>query len=189
MKTNTLKFENMDIETKEKETKPLKKQSKTTKEIKEKEVKNLIKKPEKKEKEKEKETKEEISSYFEATGRRKTSIARVRLYTKGEKEIIVNNKPYDVYFPTIEMKKIIESPLEKMKCLDKFRITINVKGGGIHSQSEAVMHGISRALVEFNPDFRKKLRKAGCLTRDPRQRERKKFGLKRARRSRQWRKR
>jgi small subunit ribosomal protein S9 len=132
---------------------------------------------------------EKSSRYFEATGRRKTAVARVRLYTKGPKEILVNEKSYKVYFPTFELQKIVEAPLEKMKCFDKFHVLVKVKGGGIHAQAEAVRHGIARALVEFNPDFRKRLRRAGYLTRDPRQRERKKFGLKRARRAPQWQKR
>ena len=76
-----------------------------------------------------------------------------------------------------------------MKCLDKFKISVMVKGGGISSQAEAIRHGISRALVEFNPEFRRRLRRLGFLTRDPRKRERKKFGLKRARRAPQWAKR
>ena len=127
--------------------------------------------------------------YFEAVGKRKTAVARVRLFTQGEKLILVNEKPYQEYFPTLELQQIINFPLEKMKVFDKFRISVKVKGGGIYGQAEAVRHGISRALVKFSPDFRKRLRKAGYLTRDSRTRERKKFGLKRARRAPQWQKR
>jgi len=127
--------------------------------------------------------------YFEAVGRRKTSIARVRLFTQGEKLILINEKPYQNYFSTLELQQIVTAPLLIMKLLDKFRILIKVRGGGIHSQAEAVRHGVARALVEFNPDFRKRLRRAGYLTRDSRARERKKFGLKRARRAPQWQKR
>lgn len=127
--------------------------------------------------------------YFEAVGRRKTSTSRVRLYAKGKKEIIVNDKPYESYFSTKELQKVFISPLTKMGCDDKFRVSVVVKGGGINSQAEASRHGISRALVVFNPEFKKRLRRAGYLTRDPRQRERKKFGLKRARRAPQWKKR
>jgi len=127
--------------------------------------------------------------YFEGIGRRKTTGARVRLFTQGEKIFLVNEKPLEKYFPTFELQQITLSPLQKMNCLDKFRISVRVKGGGIHSQAEAVRHGITRALVLFNPDFKKKLKKAGYLTRDPRMRERKKFGLKRARRAPQWQKR
>ena len=133
--------------------------------------------------------KPKIAKYFEAVGRRKTAIARVRLFTQGEKLILVNKKPYQEYFPTSELQRIINSPLEKMKALDKFMISVKVKGGGIYGQAEAVRHGISRALVKFSPDFRKRLRKVGYLTRDSRMRERKKFGLKRARRAPQWQKR
>lgn len=127
--------------------------------------------------------------YFEAVGRRKTAVARVRLFTKGEKEFLVNDKPYQVYFPTLVLQQAALVSLEKMKCLDKFRISAKVKGGGLNAQAEAVRHGIARALVLFNPDFRKRLKKVGFLTRDPRMRERKKFGLKRARRAPQWKKR
>ena len=127
--------------------------------------------------------------YFEAVGRRKTAVARVRLFTKGGKEFLVNDKPYQVYFPTLALQQAALASLEKMKCLDKFRISAKVKGGGLNAQAEAVRHGIARALVLFNPDFRKRLKKVGFLSRDPRMRERKKFGLKRARRAPQWKKR
>lgn len=127
--------------------------------------------------------------YFEAVGRRKTAVARVRLFTKGGKEFLVNDKPYQVYFPTLALQQAALASLEKMKCLDKFRISAKVKGGGLNAQAEAVRHGIARALILFNPDFRKRLKKVGFLTRDPRMRERKKFGLKRARRAPQWKKR
>jgi small subunit ribosomal protein S9 len=127
--------------------------------------------------------------YYEAVGRRKTSVARVRLLTRGEKEILINEKSYQNYFPGKELEQIILSSLEKMKALEKFRILVRVKGGGFHSQAEAVRHGLARALVKFNPEFRKRLRRVGYLTRDPRMRERKKFGLKRARRAPQWSKR
>lgn len=126
--------------------------------------------------------------YFQAIGRRKTSSARIRLSVNDEKEILINDKPFQVYFPTLELQGIVLSPLN-ITNVDKFRILIRIKGGGIHSQSEAARHGIARALLLFNQDFRKCLKKAGFLTRDPRMRERKKFGLKRARRAPQWRKR
>jgi len=129
------------------------------------------------------------ASFFEAIGRRKTSTARVRLFTQGDKSIIVNDKDYKDYFPTLELQQIVDSAFDKMKALDKFKVTVKVKGGGIHSQAEAIRHGIARALVGVNPDFRKRLRRVGYLTRDSRMRERKKFGLKRARRGPQWSKR
>lgn len=134
---------------------------------------------------------EEIKTdrYFEGEGRRKTSVARVRLFTKGDKGFLVNQKPLEKYFSTVELRQIAKSALEAMNCLDKFTISVIAKGGGIHSQAEAIRHGITRALVLFNPDFRKRLKKLGYLTRDARMRERKKFGLKRARRAPQWQKR
>lgn len=151
-----------------------------------------VKKPTKKVKKIKKEVKKpevKPAKYFEAVGRRKTAVARIRVFTKGEKSILVNDKPLEKYFPTFELQKICQAPLEKMKCLDKFRISVIVKGGGLSAQTEAVRHGITRALVLFNPDFRKRLKKVGYLKRDPRMRERKKFGLKRARRAPQWSKR
>ncbi len=127
--------------------------------------------------------------YFEAIGKRKTAVANVRLYTQGDKTILVNDKDYKEYFPVLELQQIIESALEKMNAVGKFRISVKLNGGGFHAQAEAVRHGISRALVKLDPEFRKKLRRIGYLTRDPRKRERKKFGLKRARKAPQWAKR
>ncbi len=115
-------------------------------------------------------------------------MARVRLFDKKGK-ITVNEKDFDKYFPAFEMQQIVTSPLRKLKATDDFSFTIRVKGGGVHSQAEAIKLGISRALVEFDPELRKKLKKGGFLTRDARMRERKKFGLKRARRAPQWKKR
>ncbi len=135
-----------------------------------------------------KEVKKEVK-YFEGTGRRKTSIARVRLFIPGDKYFLVNEKPLEKYFPTLELQEIIFSPLKLTDCLEQFNVSVRVKGGGLHSQSEAVRHGIAKALVIFNPELRKKLKKTGFLTRDSRMRERKKFGLKRARRAPQWQKR
>lgn len=132
--------------------------------------------------------KENIEKYYEAVGRRKTAIARVRLYTK-RKEILINNRDYKQYFPLLRWQKIIEAPFEKMKILGKFGATIKVKGGGLNAQAEAIRLGIARALVKFNPDFKKRLRRAGFLTRDSRMVERKKYGLKKARRAPQWSKR
>ena len=127
--------------------------------------------------------------YFKAIGRRKTAVANIRLFTKGDKEFIVNDKPYQQYFQTRADQEVAVSSMNKMKCLDKFRVTVVVKGGGHSAQAEAIRHGTARVLVDFNANFRKRLRKAGFLTRDPRMRERKKFGLKRARKSPQWAKR
>lgn len=126
--------------------------------------------------------------YFEAVGRRKTAVARVRLFTKAG-EFLVNNKQYATYFTTLELQKIVEDALQKMKLLGRFKVTIKVSGGGSHSQAEAVRHGLARCLIKFNSDFRKRLKRAGFLKRDPRMKERKKFGLKKARRAPQWAKR
>jgi small subunit ribosomal protein S9 len=131
---------------------------------------------------------EKTQKYFEALGRRKTSVARVRLYL-GEKYFLVNQKPLENYFPTLQLQKIAKEALERVKSLGKFGVSALTKGGGIHSQAEALRHAIARALVNFNPDFKKDLKEAGFLKRDPRMRERKKFGLKRARRAPQWQKR
>ena len=127
--------------------------------------------------------------YFQSVGRRKTAVARIRLYTKGDKEFLVNSKPYQTYFSTLADQETAVASMKKMKCLEKFRVVILVKGGGHSAQAEAVRHGTARVLVSFNQNFRKRLSKAGLLTRDSRQRERKKFGLKRARKSPQWAKR
>ncbi len=156
---------------------------KTKKKIKKiKQAKKLVKKPVPL-------VKPKAAKYYETEGRRKTAVARIRLWTKGEKEFLINQKPLEKYFPTLELQQIAKSSLEKMKCLDKFRISVMVKGGGLSGQAEAIRHGLARTLVLFNSDFRKRLKKAGFLTRDARMRERKKFGLKRARRAPQWQKR
>ena len=127
--------------------------------------------------------------YFEATGRRKTAVARVRLFTRGEKQFLVNGKPYTDYFKMVVDQETATASMRKMKALDKFKVTVLVNGGGRSAQAEAVRHGTARVLVDFNNNFKKRLRKVGFLTRDPRMRERKKFGLKRARTSPQWAKR
>lgn len=126
--------------------------------------------------------------YFEAVGRRKTAVARVRLYTRAG-DFMVNTKHYSAYFPTIELQKIAEEALQKMKLFGRFKVLAKMNGGGIHSQAEALRHGLARCLIKFNPDFRKRLKRAGYLMRDPRAKERKKFGLNKARRAPQWAKR
>ena len=135
-----------------------------------------------------KETAAKKEKYFEAVGRRKTAIARVRLYTKKE-GVVVNEKKLADYFPLVRLQKEIMAPFEKMKIGDKLGAVAKVKGGGISAQAEAVRHGISRALVKFNAEFKKRLRRAGYLKRDPRAVERKKYGRHKARRGHQWRKR
>lgn len=133
--------------------------------------------------------------YYEAVGRRKKAVARVRLFTSGasqsitEGNLIINNKPYKEYFPILALQKKIEAPFLRLKSTKRFKGTVKVKGGGPTGQADAVRHGIARALVLFDDNFRKKLKKAGYLKRDPRKKERKKFGLKKARRAPQWRKR
>ena len=127
--------------------------------------------------------------YIEAVGRRKTSTARVRI-TEGSKEsVMVNDKDVPTYFPTLELQKIVSEAIEKSKVVGKFAITVKVIGGGIHSQAEALRHGLSRAIVEFDEETRKRLKKLGFLKRDPRMKERRKFGLKKARKAPQWSKR
>ena len=130
-----------------------------------------------------------VERYIEAIGRRKTAVARVRLQTQGQKEFLVNNKTLETYFPVLELQQIAKESLEKTDCLNKFKVSAKVNGGGLHAQAQALRHGIARALVKFNSEYRRRFKKAGFLTRDSRMRERKKFGLKRARRAPQWRKR
>jgi len=152
-------------------------------------VKAKTKKTEKKEVKKEIEKPKEKEKYLEAVGKRKTAVARVRIFTRGERAFLVNQKPLEKYFPILDLQKTAQASLDKMKCLDKFKVEVLVKGGGFSSQAEAIRHGTARALTLFNLDFKKRLRRAGFLTRDSRIRERKKFGLKRARRAPQWAKR
>ncbi len=128
------------------------------------------------------------SKYFEAVGRRKTAIARVRLYTKGA-GITVNDKDYKDYFPGDAMPRTVAEALHSVSMDGKLAVTARVFGGGIHAQATAVQHGIARALLGFNAEYRKRLRGDGLLTRDPRMKERRKFGLKKARRAPQWSKR
>lgn len=143
----------------------------------------------KKEKKVKKEKKEEAANYFEAVGRRKTSVARARLFKGGEPAVSVNGKKLNDYFATKELQNIVEDPIKKMKLEKVFNITAKISGGGIHSQAEALRHAISRALVKFDIELRKRLKKAEFLKRDPRMKERRKFGLKKARKAPQWSKR
>lgn len=129
--------------------------------------------------------------YFEAVGRRKTSVARVRIIEnqKRTSDFVVNKKKFDSYFPTEELHTIIREPLQKIKVLQRFSVSAQITGGGVHSQAEALRHGLARALVLFNNEWRGRLKKGGLLKRDPRMIERKKFGKKKARKSPQWSKR
>jgi small subunit ribosomal protein S9 len=127
--------------------------------------------------------------YTEAVGRRKTSVARVRLTPASKLNIEINEKEFSVYFPTAELRRSVTDVFTAEENTDKYKITAMVKGGGISSQSEVVRMAIARALVEIDPNIRTKLKVKGYLKRDPRAVERKKFGLKKARKSPQWSKR
>ena len=117
---------------------------------------------------------------YYGTGRRKTSTARVYL-RPGSGEIRVNRRTFEEYFPNEALRMIIRQPLNLTDTVGKFDILVNVDGGGTSGQAGAVRHGITRALMEFNPDLRSALKKVGLVTRDPRQKERKKYGQKGAR--------
>jgi small subunit ribosomal protein S9 len=131
---------------------------------------------------------ESKQKYYYGTGRRKHSVARVRVYN-GTGNITINGRSIDDYFGLETLKLIVRQPLALTDNLDKFDIVCNVAGGGVTGQAGAVRHGLSRALLEFNPELRPVLKKAGFLTRDPRMKERKKYGLKAARRAPQFSKR
>jgi small subunit ribosomal protein S9 len=127
--------------------------------------------------------------YYQGTGRRKTAVARVRLFP-GSGEIVVNGKSADDYFGPRDLLQVtMRSPLVLTSNVDSFNVLIKVRGGGIVGQAGAVRHGIARALLDFDPELRPALKKAGYLTRDPRMKERKKPGLKRARKAPQYTKR
>jgi len=127
--------------------------------------------------------------YYEGIGRRKTATARVRLHSGGSGQFLVNGKSYQEYFGRDVDHQNLMMPLNLTKTADQFDVTVLVKGGGITGQSEAVRMGVSRALLKIDPEFRTLLRKAGILTRDAREKERKKPGLKRARKAPQYTKR
>lgn len=126
--------------------------------------------------------------YIETVGRRKTSIARVRLMIN-ESGIKINGKDYKDYLRLLKLQEIIIAPLAILELRDKHGFTVVVSGGGIFSQAEAIRHGITRALIKLNAEFRKRLKKYGFITRDSRMVERKKPGLKKARKAPQWAKR
>lgn len=120
------------------------------------------------------------TEFMYGTGRRKNATARTRLYA-GSGAILVNGRPFENYFPRKSLQMIIRQPLVLTKQLEKFDVKVNVQGGGVSGQAEAVRHGISRALLEVDPALRGPLKKAGFLTRDARKKERKKYGLRAAR--------
>ena len=126
--------------------------------------------------------------YFYGTGRRKSSVARVRVYA-GTGKIIINDREIDDYFGLETLKLIVRQPLALTDTAEKFDIVCRVAGGGVTGQAGAIRHGISRALLQFDENLRPALKKAGFLTRDPRMKERKKYGLKGARRAPQFSKR
>ena len=126
--------------------------------------------------------------YFYGTGRRKSSVARVRVY-QGTGKITINDREIDDYFGLETLKLIVRQPLALTGTADKFDIICRVAGGGVTGQAGAIRHGISRALLQFDAELRPELKKAGFLTRDPRMKERKKYGLKGARRAPQFSKR
>ena len=135
--------------------------------------------------------------YYQAVGRRKESVAIIRLYTKKSTDVLdgdyalvrVNDKDYRDYFTDKNLQYIVESPLRKLKSINRFKATVLVQGGGVSGQAGAVKHGLSRALELCDQNFRKKLKKSGFLTRDSRIKERRKYGLKKARKAPQWQKR
>ena len=126
--------------------------------------------------------------YFYGTGRRKSSVARVRLY-QGTGKITINDRDIDDYFGLETLKLIVRQPLVLTETLGKFDVVVNCKGGGFTGQAGAIRHGIARALVKADVDLKPAIKKAGYLTRDPRMKERKKYGLKAARRAPQFSKR
>ena len=127
--------------------------------------------------------------YYEGLGRRKSATARVRLHADGDGQFIINGKAHNDFFGReIDIMRIFQ-PLQLTQTENQFNVTVLVKGGGITGQADAITMGVSRALLKLNPEFRPTLRKAGLLTRDAREKERKKPGLKRARKAPQYTKR
>ena len=132
---------------------------------------------------------ESKKKYNYGTGRRKSSVARVRVYENGTGSIIINGRDINDYFGLETLKLIVNQPLLATDMVGKLDIVVTVAGGGVSGQAGAIRHGISRALLELNPEVRATLKAAGFLTRDPRMKERKKYGLKAARRAPQFSKR
>ena len=130
----------------------------------------------------------ERGGYIEAVGRRKTAVARIRL-SKLAKGVVINKKPAEKYLPTTELMKTALRPFNEKESYKELGATVVVKGGGLSAQAEAIRHALTRAFVAYNPEDRKFFKDLGLLTRDQRKKERKKFGLKKARRAPQWSKR
>lgn len=127
--------------------------------------------------------------YFEGVGRRKTAVARVRLTEAAKPAFSINERALDEYFPTEAQQKLATEIFTKNIVPQKFAVSAHIKGSGIEAQAEALRHGIARAMLKFDPEVRSQLKAAGYLTRDDRMKERRKFGLKKARRAPQWSKR
>lgn len=125
---------------------------------------------------------------YYGTGRRKSSVARVRL-VPGDGRVVVNDREIEDYIPFEALREIIKEPLQVTETLGTYNILVNVKGGGYTGQAGAIRHGIARALLQADPEYRQPLKRAGLLTRDPRMKERKKYGLRGARRAPQFSKR
>ena len=132
---------------------------------------------------------ESKKKYFYGTGRRKSSVARVRVYENGTGSIIINGRNINDYFGLETLKLVVRQPLVTTELVDKVDVVVSVCGGGVSGQAGAIRHGIARALLTVNPEYRASLKAAGFLTRDPRMKERKKYGLKAARRAPQFSKR
>jgi small subunit ribosomal protein S9 len=130
----------------------------------------------------------ERASVVWATGKRKSSVARVRLQT-GAGEILVNERPLETYFGRETSRMIVHQPFEITSTLNQYRVDVNVRGGGVSAQAVAIRHGITRALLQASPELRPVLKKAGFVTRDPREVERKKYGRHKARKRPQYSKR
>ena len=132
---------------------------------------------------------ENLGSYYYGTGRRKTAVARVRLFPNGDGRMIINGRDAEQYFGRDVLFAAAKSPLRLLELTNRFNVTVKVVGGGVSGQAGAVRHGLARALVRADEAFRSPLRRGGFLTRDPRMKERKKYGLKRARKAPQYTKR
>lgn len=135
------------------------------------------------------ETKKTKGEYVEAVGRRKTAVARVRMTPAIKTEYVINDKELHIYFPTQELQETVKEALVTAKLSSKFKISAHITGGGPSAQAVALRHGIARIIVKTDEELRKALKKEGFLKRDPRTKERRKFGLKKARKAPQWSKR
>ena len=130
-----------------------------------------------------------LERYFEAVGRRKTAVARVRLEPASKQSLLINDREFETYFQTEGLRSAVLAPLSESKIPTIFKISVKVMGGGISAQATAVRHGIARSLLRVDQTSRKPLKLAGYLKRDPRMKERRKFGLRKARKAKQWSKR